>query len=294
LCEELQLAADEVSKSLVIGATGLVGSYLLHHLARSGQKPFAMSRSPHTEDGADWIVGDLENMETLPAPGVATLYCTADAKLLAPALQRLLTPSLKRVVAFSSTSIMTKMDSEIAGEREAMKRLAEAEEMIGQTCEAHSVAWTILRPTIIYAEGRDQNLTPLSRLIGRFGFMPVVGGGTGLRQPVHAEDLALGAIAAAASPVTANKIYALPGGDTLSYREMIGRIFDGMKMPRRIVPIPELLWRAVFVWAGRMFPGANVAMGIRMMRDMTFDARPAVADFGWQPRGFHPVFDQAS
>jgi nucleoside-diphosphate-sugar epimerase len=294
LCEELQLAADEMSKSLVIGATGLVGSYLLQHLARSGQKPYAMSRSPHTEDGADWIVGDLENMETLPAPGVATLYCTTDAKLLAPALQRLLTPSLRRVVAFSSTSVMTKMDSEIAGEREAMKRLAEAEEMIGRTCEAHSVAWTILRPTIIYAEGRDQNLTPLSRLIGRFGFMPVVGGGPGLRQPVHAEDLALGAIAAAETPATANKIYALPGADTLSYREMIGRIFDGMKMPRRIVPIPELLWRAVFVWAGRLFPGANVAMGIRMMQDMAFDARAAVADFGWQPRGFHPMFDQTS
>jgi nucleoside-diphosphate-sugar epimerase len=285
--------ADAVSTgSLVIGASGLVGSYLLHHLARAGQQPYAMSRSPHAEDGANWIVGDLEKTETLRAPAVATLYCTADAKLLAPALQRLLTPSLRRVVAFSSTSVMTKMDSEIADERDAMQRLAEAEAMIGRTCEANGVAWTILRPTIIYAEGRDRNLTPLSHLIGRFGFMPVVGGGTGLRQPVHAEDLALGAIAAAESPAAANKIYALPGGETLSYKEMIGRIFDGMKMPRRIVPIPALVWRGVFVWAGRMFPGANVAMGIRMMRDMAFDPRPAIADFGWQPRGFHPMFDQ--
>jgi len=287
------LVADAESRGLVIGATGLVGGYLLHHLARSGQKPYAMSRSPHTDDEANWIVGDLEDVQTLP-PGVTTLYCTADAKLLASALPRLLAPSVRRVVAFSSTSVMTKMDSEIAGEREAMKRLAEAEEMIGRTCEAHGVAWTILRPTIIYAEGRDQNLTPLSRLIGRFGFMPVVGGGTGLRQPVHAEDLALGAIAAAESAATANKIYALPGGDTLTYKEMIGRVFDGMKLPRRIVPIPALLWRAVFVWAGRLFPGANVAMGIRMMQDMAFDARPAVTDFGWQPRGFHPAFDQTS
>ena len=285
------MAADAESRSLVIGATGLVGSYLLHHLARAGQKPYAMSRSPHADDEANWIVGDLEDVQKLP-PSVATLYCTADAKLLASALPRLLTPSLKRVVAFSSTSVMTKMDSEIAGEREAMKRLAEAEEMIGRTCEAQGVAWTILRPTIIYAEGRDQNLTPLSRLIGRFGFMPVVGGGKGLRQPVHAEDLALGAIAAATSPATVNKIYALPGGDTLTYKEMIGRIFDGMKLPRRIVPIPALVWRAVFLWAGRLFPGANVAMGIRMMQDMAFDAQPAIADFGWQPRGFRPAFGQ--
>src|SRR5689334_4648186 len=55
-CRELQLAADAVSRSLVIGATGLVGSYLLHHLARSGETPYAMSRSPHTDDEASWIV----------------------------------------------------------------------------------------------------------------------------------------------------------------------------------------------------------------------------------------------
>lgn len=30
--------------------------------------------------------------------------------------------------------------------------------------------------TLIYAEGRDTNITPLSRLIRRFGFMPLVGG----------------------------------------------------------------------------------------------------------------------
>jgi len=31
-------------------------------------------------------------------------------------------------------------------------------------------------------------------------------------------------------------------------------------------------------------------MGIRMMKDMTFDATPAVKDLGWKPRGFQPTF----
>ena len=41
-----------------------------------------------------------------------------------------------------------------------------------------------------------------------------------------------------------------------------------------------------FVLAQPLFPGANVAMGIRMTKDMTFDARPAIRDFGWNPRAF--------
>jgi len=151
-----------------------------------------------------------------------------------------------------------------------------------------------LRPTLIYAEGRDTNITPLSRLIRRFGFMPLVGGAPGLRQPVHAEDLAIGAIAAASSPAAANKTYSLPGGETLSYREMIGRIFDGLRLPRRTVSVPAVLWRAAFGLAKPLFPGANVAMGIRMMKDMTFDSTPAIRDFGWNPRKFNPVFDRVN
>jgi len=32
-------------------------------------------------------------------------------------------------------------------------------------------------------------------------------------------------------------------------------------------------------------------MGTRMMKDMIFDSTPALEDFGWNPRNFHPVFE---
>ena len=57
------------------------------------------------------------------------------------------------------------------------------------------------------------------------------------------------------------------------------------------IPVPPLLWRAGFLLAKPLYPGANVAMGIRMMKDMTFDSTPAVRDFGWNPRAFNPKFD---
>ncbi len=123
--------------------------------------------------------------------------------------------------------------------------------------------------------------------------MPLVGRAPGLRQPVHAEDLAIGGIAAANSPATINKFCSLPGAETLSCREMMGRVFDGMGRRRRLVSVPPLLWRAGFAFARPLFPTANVAMGMRMMKDMTFDSKPAVEDFGWNPRHFRPIFDQA-
>jgi nucleoside-diphosphate-sugar epimerase len=278
-------------RSAVVGATGIVGGYILKNLVRSGERPIALSRSKHDSTAdVEWFEGDLSAPEMPELPSFATLYCTAHAGLMAAALTHLACPSLKRVVAFTSTSIVTKAESEIDAERESVRRWAAAEQQLIVACERLGIQWTVLRPTIIYDEGRDANITRLSRLIERFGFMPLAGSGTGLRQPVHAEDLAAGAVAAAASSAAANKIYAIPGRDTITYREMVGRIFDGMDRRRRIVAIPPTLWRAAFALAKPFISNANVAMGNRMAMDMIFDAAPAMRDFGWNPREFRPRF----
>lgn len=274
----------------MIGGSGLVGGFIVEQLIKRGQRPLALSREARTDSRLDWHRGDLHAAAALKFPPFSTLYCTVDAPLLAEALPTLIHPALKRLVVFSSTSVLTKQDTEVAAERAMIRRLAAAEQQIAALCEQHRIGWTILRPTLIYTEGRDTNITPLSRLIRKFGFMPLVGGGPGLRQPVHAEDLAIAAIAAAHSDAAIDKFYSLSGPDTITYREMIGRVFDGMGRPRRFISVPPWLWRAAFAIIKPLFPGANVAMGIRMMKDMTFDSTPARNDLGWAPRAFKPVF----
>src|SRR6266851_663487 len=278
-------------RSAVIGATGIVGGYIVNKLVRGGERPIALSRSRRDSTAdVEWFEGDLSAPEMLKLPSFTTLYCTAYVGLMAAALSHLSCAAPTRVIAFTSTSLVTKAESEIGAERESVRLWAEAEQQLIVACEQLGIQWTILRPTIIYDEGRDANITRLSRLIKRFGFMPLAGSGSGLRQPVHAEDLAVGAIAAAASPTAANKIYAIPGRDTITYREMVGRIFDGMHRRRRIVAVPPPLWRAAFAMAGPFISNANVAMGNRMAKDMIFDPTPAMQDFGWSPRGFRPKF----
>jgi nucleoside-diphosphate-sugar epimerase len=276
--------------SIVIGASGIVGGHIVDQLVLAGERPTAVSREPRAAADVDWLQADLAAPQTVNWPPAATLYCTAHVGLMADALPHLATPSLKRVVAFTSTSIVTKMNSELAAERDSVRHWAQAEQRLIDACTRLGVAWTVLRPTIIYDEGRDANITRIARLVAKLGFMPLAGSGAGLRQPVHAQDLAIGALAAANSPGAANRIYATPGTDTISYREMIGRIFDGLQRPRRVIPVPPWLWRAAFALAKPFVANANVAMGNRMSKDMIFDAAPAARDFGWKPRAFRPVF----
>ncbi|MGJ4947846.1 NAD-dependent epimerase/dehydratase family protein [Bradyrhizobium sp. HKCCYLS20291] len=280
-------------ESIVIGGSGLVGTYLLDHLVARGERPLNVGRSEHGRADVDHLGGDMNDPESLRLPAAGTLYCATHATSLAPALPHLLAAGADRVVVLSSTSVLTKKDSEIASERAGWHSLINAEQSIIQTCERLGVGWTILRPTLIYCEGQDRNVTPLARLIRRFRVMPLVGGGTGLRQPIHAGDLAAGMMAAAATPAAANRTYAVGGGETVTYREMIGRIFDGLGLHRRMPSVPGAVWRRLFPLIAPLYPEANVAMGLRMTQDMAFDATPAIRDFGWAARDFRPRFDQS-
>jgi nucleoside-diphosphate-sugar epimerase len=281
---------SSTTRSLVIGATGMVGGHILRQLVLRGEKPLALSRSSHDSEDTDWIRGDLATLIASALPEFGILYSTADVGQLADALPRMSGPALSRVVAFTSTSILTKANSESASERERIAEWMQNEQRLIAVCEGLGVACTILRPTLIYDEGKDRNVSRLAGLIRRLGFIPMYGRGTGLRQPVHAEDLAIGAIDAAHSTAAKNKIYELPGGETIPYHEMVGRIFDGMKRPRRAVPLPPFAWRLGFGVARWFLPNTDVAMGTRMAKDMIFDPTPAINDFGWRPRGFHPSF----
>jgi nucleoside-diphosphate-sugar epimerase len=280
---------------LVTGATSLVGGFLLARLAAEGVDAAALSRRPPTKrpDGGEgqWIEADLSWPDVAAClPFARTVFSLSPIWCLPQALAALKGRGMSRLVAFSSTSRFTKADSPEASERETAEKLADGEEATIAFCQANDVAWTILRPTLIYAEGRDGNVSRLAGLIRKLGVLPLSGAGAGLRQPVHADDLAVGAIAAARSSAARNRAYDLTGAETLTYRVMAERVFEGLGRTPRIVSLPPALWSLGLKLAAPLLPGATAAMGARMEADLVFESAEAVRDFGWAPRAFHPDF----
>ena len=275
---------------LVLGATSLIGGHLLALLKAEDLEPVAVSRRPPTDD-ACWLDGDLKDPRLADhLPAVATVFSLSPIWLLPAALPGLKARGMRRLIAFSSTSRFTKTDSPDAGERAVALELAGAEAAVERWCAEHGVAWTILRPTLIYDEGHDGNVSRIARLVKRFHVMPLSGAGEGLRQPVHAADLAAGALAAAHAPSTRNRAYDLVGGETVTYRVMVDRVFEGLGKRPLTLPMPVWLFALIMRLAKPFYPGATTAMGTRMGQDLTFDSAEAARDFGWSPRGFHPRF----
>jgi len=281
---------DLASPVLVLGATSLIGGFMLARLNALGITPISLSRRPPTNDVC-WVDGDLADPNLADElPPIATVLSLSPIWLLPEALPALKARGMTRLVAFSSTSRFTKQDSPEPSERAVARALAESEARVEAFCAEHGVAWTILRPTLIYVEGRDANVSRLAGLIRRFKVLPLSGRGEGLRQPVHADDLAGGAIAAAGAPAARNRAYDLVGGETLTYRAMAERIYAGLGRRPLILPLPAWLFRLLLTLAKPFYPGATATMADRMAQDLTFDDAAARTDFGWSPRDFRPKF----
>ena len=271
----------------VVGARGFVGRRVCNALSTGGHPVVACTREPGVVAGPS--PASLVRWHPLGGPplpvrrwiAVCPLWCLPEW------LPWLESCGVERLVAVSSTSRFTKSGSADAGERATAERLASAEAAVVRWAEGRSVVATILRPTLIYDGLHDRNVARIAGFVRRWGFFPLVGGARGVRQPVHVDDVASACVAAVGSGATGTASYALSGGESLTYREMVSRIFRAAGLRPRFVSLPRWVIRPGIRIAGRLgVGGVTVGMFDRMNEDLVFDHAGAARDLGFRPRPF--------
>ncbi len=275
--------------ALVFGASGQIGMPLLDLLRDDNWRVYAVSRTAHADQPAlQWLRGDLDDVQGYPSQVHAIFSCgPLDLFSQWYARSALRCP---RVIAFGSTSIDVKRGSADAEERNLAVRLRDSEAQLFASAAAHSSAVTVLRPTLIYGAGRDRNLTRIAQIARRYGRMVLPRDANGLRQPVHVRDLADAAFRCVDATASFNRTYALPGGETLRYREMVARILAMTEPPSRLHEVPSPVFNVLLAaaHAAGIARDVNEATVKRMRSDLVFDAAPAQQDFGYSPRVFMP------
>lgn len=276
--------------ALVFGGSGQIGMPLLDRLHTDGWRVTAVSRMPRTDPpGLHWLQGGFDDLAGLPAEVDAVFSCgPLDRFARWYAASRI---DAARVVAFGSTSIQVKRGSSDPHERDLAHRLREGERGVFETAAARGASATLLRPTLVYGAGRDRTLSRIPALAQRWGRFVLPRDACGLRQPVHVQDLAHAAHAAFAADASHGRTYALPGGETLPYRDMVARVLACLQPPPRLIELPSPLFNLALVAAqvAGHATGLGEAAIARMRTDLVFDAAPAQGDFGYAPRPFRPT-----
>ncbi|MCH2189666.1 MAG: NAD-dependent epimerase/dehydratase family protein [Gammaproteobacteria bacterium] len=277
-----------VPKSILVsGANGVVGQPLVKRLKEEGFSLGSISRFE--------CVGKIQwDLDLAPSEGVihqisrfdCLVHC-APIWLLPRHLSTFKTSGITRLIVFSSTSVISKQKSSDSSEQRLVERLSSAESAVLSFCHSQDISVTILRPTMIYGYGRDQNISHIAGVIKKFGFMILVGKAEGLRQPVHADDIVDACLNVLKTNSELEDTYNLAGGEALSYRSMVERIFNGLKIKPRIVSIPLSVFRFL-LWAASKVTSFDYTpeMANRMNQDLSYSNESATEDFNYNPQAF--------
>jgi nucleoside-diphosphate-sugar epimerase len=268
-----------MTKALVTGATGLVGSHIVDRLVRDGWEVRALVRGDAPElsrlgveltrgdvldrdafvrgaNGMDVIFhnaaaitprGGWEAYRRLNVDGTANAIAAAES-----AGARLM--QLSSVAVYGSTGRFrgpgekTSEDSPLGPLPENAyyaRSKRESEEMVMQAHAAGRIWATAVRPNVIYGT-RDRQFVPrVGRLLQR-GFVPLIAGGKSIFSVVHAANVADGAVRASMSSIAGGRVYNLANDFPVSVRRFFELAAAGLQKKVRFIPIPLGLASAGF------------------------------------------------
>jgi len=279
-----------VTRALVTGATGLVGSYIVDRLLADGWGVRALVRNPASATwlgaaGAELARGDLADPDSLRAAmaGCDTVFhCAAligasgdwasfqhanidgtravvDAASAAGA--RLVHTSSVAVYGSAARyrSAPTDEDTPLAPlpEHSYYARSKREAEQIVLDAHAMGELWaTAIRPPMIYGK-RDRQLVPRFARVMRTGFFPLFGGGRSIFSLVHASAVADGAVRAARHDAAGGRAFNLANDFPVTVANMVQLGANGLDRHVRGVSIPIAAARASFSALGALAGLAN-------------------------------------
>ena len=187
------------------------------------------------------------------------------------------------ITSVSSASATTNVVSPFPRDSRLSQELLAAELVVATALKGNA---RILRPSKIYGSGHDNSVAKITQILAQNHMFSLVGSGVGLRAPVHVDDLAQVAVAAVAANPISNPIH-VPGGERLTFREVVRRIAIAANIRYMEIPMPSFpfaLGGRYLANVGRL--GGSLAACVRMSQDLTVPDDAAV--FGIARRCFYP------
>ena len=274
-------------KVLVTGATGFTGSYVVPLLLEQGHflrclvRP-SSAKSALPVSSVEWVHGDLGDLQSLKraAEGMDALVNIASIGFgHAPnILQASKASGISRAIFISTTAIFT----DLKAPSKATRMAAE------ETIRSSGMAYTILRPTMIYGSSRDRNMCRLIRYLQKWPIIPILGSGENLQQPVYVGDLAQAIGDCLSNDRTIGKSYNISGGEALTFNQVIDticRLLGRKVLKMRFPALPVVAALRACECLSWPLP-IKAEQILRLNEDKVFDSKEAFLDFGYSPRTF--------
>lgn len=289
---------------LVLGAGGFIGRHVLTELLARGHEPIGVVRRAAglaeafpgvrflehdlaaARDPADWS-GLLDGVEAvvnaaglLRDPGMEAVHVEAPAALYRACADA----GVRRVVLVSAISARPGVETDYA----RTKLRGEA------VLRESGLDWTILRPSLVYAEGSYGGTSLLRALAALPWRIPLSGDGRFAFSPIHAEDLARCVGLACEAPRFAGATLEPAGPETLSLRDLLARYRAWLGFGQaRFLEVPLPLMRLLARLGDRFGRGPVSSNSLdQLLAGNAGDGAAFAAAAGFAPRGLETALRQ--
>ena len=280
---------------LVTGITGHTGKYFLQELINNkyeGSIRCVVRETSNTSilDNSGFniekVVGDLDDPDFIDSAmkGVDTVMHIYNIHHSPKIVQSAIKNKVKRVILVHTTGIYSEFKYASEGYKKIEQKI---KELKSDTKCLTKI--TILRPSMIYGDLCDRNMSKFIKMIDKLRIMPVFNGGNSLIQPVNARDLGKAFFTVLMSPEkTDGKAYDLSGERPIKMIDTFKLISKELEKKTMYVSVPlgfgVLLARALkFLTLGRIDFIEKVQ---RMGEDRSYSHDNATNDFDYYPMSF--------
>ena len=274
-----------MTRVLVTGATGFIGSALVPRLVQAGYVPRLLARrspSPVPPPPVEVMVGDVTDGDMLR---VALADVSAVVHMAAATSAGRLDPAVAfRVNVGAATAL-------VGACRRAGARLivlstqhvylpapglyGRTKRMADRIFRESGLPVTILRPSLVYGSGRRGVFVRLATLVRKLPVIPVIGPGQWRLRPLFLDDLVDVILGVLARPELAGRTYDVGGPDLVTYDEFLSAICAAIGRRCRTVHLPLGLSFALAWTLERLLPTPPLT---------TDNVRGAVRDAHCDPR----------
>jgi nucleoside-diphosphate-sugar epimerase len=291
--------------ALVTGGAGVMGARLVKRLLDLGWQvrvlvlPGDPLRGRVAALGAEIHEGDVSDAASLAGAcaGVDTVYHLA-AVIIShePAVfQRINVAGTANVVAEASAARVEHLVY-VSSASVVYPRLTpyaqsklDAEAVVKAAC---GLAYTIVRPTLVYDTGGGQEIMMFLDYLRKFPVVPFIGSGGAVKRPVWAEDVVDGLVRIAGRRTAWGKTYNLSGAEPVSMLELAQLLLQHSDRPRPFLHLPVALCRALAWVSQRLVEGSPLTLSAiaGVINDADLDPSEAMRDLGYRPLGVREGF----
>ena len=283
---------------LVTGACGAMGSVLVRGLTSAGHKVRAcvLPDDPYisriADTGAELWEADITNPQQMQGMccdvtivyHLAAIIITKDERIFKSInvegtrfiLAEAIKAGVEHFIYISSASVTYSHPTPYS----LSKREAEALVIVS------GIPYTIIRPTLVYGKIGGQEFDMYLDYLQKYPFVPFIGNGRALKQPVFVDDIMRGLLSLSGNSATLGKVYNFSGGESLSMRDFSRLCLTLLDKPHKpFVYLPVWLCRCIG-WAMALFmknPPLKWQVIAGIIQDANLDPSEAMRDIGYNP-----------